>query len=114
MTEERKSEIEWALIQASIVRLRASVMALTFGLVGGAGLFVATIWLVIRGGLVVGPNLSLLQNYFPGYSVSLGGSLIGFAYGALCGAAIGWSTALIYNKIAKRRAPGGPARGSRA
>ncbi|MCK5204417.1 MAG: hypothetical protein KAR15_11120 [Desulfobacterales bacterium] len=63
-------------------------------------IFIATNWLVIKGGDPVGPNLQLLSQYFIGYRVSFFGSIIGFVYGfvvgTLCGALIGW----VYNKIA--------------
>lgn len=97
---------EWELIQGAIARLRASVMALVFGLVGGTGLFLATAWLLIRGGDPVGPHLALLGNYFPGYSVTWAGSLIGFAWGALVGAIVGGTLAWLYNWIAIRRSSG--------
>jgi ABC-type dipeptide/oligopeptide/nickel transport system permease subunit len=67
------------------------------------GIFVATNWLVIKGGERVGPHLQLLSQYFIGYKVTFIGSLIGAAYGfalgTLCGALVGW----IYNKIASFR-----------
>jgi len=93
------------LLRAAVVRLRSRVMAITFALVGGTGLFVATLWLVIRGGPNVGLHLGLLHNYFPGYEVTWSGSLVGFAYGALVGAALGWSVAWVYNRVAERRNP---------
>lgn len=89
----------WELLQASVARLRASVMSLVFGLVGGTGLFVATLWLVVRGGSTVGPHLGLLGNYFPGYTVTWSGCFVGFFYGALLGGTIGWALAWIYNRI---------------
>ena len=61
---------EWELVRPAIARLRASVMAVVFALVGGTGLFLATVWLVVRGGPNVGVHLGLLANYFPGYSVT--------------------------------------------
>ena len=92
------------LLQVAIVRLRSRVMAVTFGMVGGVGLFVATVWLLIRGGENVGQHLNLLDNYFPGYEVSWVGSLIGFGYGALFGGIIGWTLAWVYNRVADGRA----------
>lgn len=103
MTGDQLGPQDWAIIEAAIARLRASVMALVFGMVGGTGILVATLWLVIRGGDPVGPHLGLLSNYFPGYSVTLTGSLVGFCYGALVGALVGWSVAWIYNLIADAR-----------
>ena len=79
-------------------------MAVTFGLAGGTGLFIATVWLLIRGGDPVGPHLTLLNNFFPGYSVTWLGAPVGFVYGALVGAAAGWSLAWVYNRLADRRA----------
>jgi ribose/xylose/arabinose/galactoside ABC-type transport system permease subunit len=61
--------------------------------------FLATAWLLIRGGQVVGPHLALLSNYFPGYHVSWPGALVGLVYGAMCGAVAGWSVAWVYNLV---------------
>jgi hypothetical protein len=105
VTSRIEEKLEEQLLRGAIARLRASVMAVVFGLTGGTGLFVATVWLLIRGGENVGPHLSLISNYFPGYTVTWLGSLIGFAYGAISGAIIGWSVAALYNRIATRRNP---------
>ncbi len=78
-------------------------MAVVIGLASGMGLFIATLWLVIRGGDVVGPTLGLLNNYFPGYSVTWGGAFVGFVYAAALGALVGWTLAFIYNRIVDRR-----------
>jgi len=96
---EREAEI----LAAHVARLRASVMAATFALLGGVGLFVATAWLLVRGGDPVGPHLALLSNYFPGYAVTWGGAWIGLGWGALVGGVTGWSLASIYNRLADRR-----------
>ena len=105
MTVRTRQDDEWELLQKAIARLRASVMAVVFGLVGGTGLFVATVWLVVRGGADVGLHLGLLSNYIPGYTVTWTGSLIGFAYGVVIGAVIGGSIAWLYNRIVDRRHP---------
>jgi hypothetical protein len=93
---------EAALLVHAIARLRASVMATTFGLAGGAGIFLATALLVIRGGDVVGPHLGLLNNYFPGYTVTWPGAFLGLGYGTIVGACTGWILAWVYNRIADR------------
>jgi hypothetical protein len=92
---------EEELIQAAIARMRAGIMAIVFGLMGGTGLFLATAWLLIRGGRNVGQTLGLLGHYFPGYEVTWPGSLIGLFYGALVGAVVGGSVAWIYNRVAR-------------
>jgi hypothetical protein len=105
---------EVAELQRAVARLRASIMAVTFGMAGGTTLIVATVWLLIRGGNPVGPHLALLNIFFPGYSVTWLGAPIGFFYGALVGAAAGWILARVYNAIADRRDPNGAPRGSEA
>ena len=82
-------------------------MAIVFGLLGGTGLWVATVWLLLRGGPMVGKHLRLLGYYFPGYRVSWSGSIIGFVYGALVGALLGGVLALVYNKVSTWRNPSG-------
>ena len=100
-SESRQSEREE--LGRAIARMRASVMALVFGLTGGTGLMLATVWLLIRGGPNIGQHLSLLSVYFPGYSVTWPGAAVGFVYGCLtCGVA-GWAVAWIYNRLAGRR-----------
>jgi hypothetical protein len=82
-----------------VLSLDAKVVGFAFGMILGLIIFLATNWLVLKGGSHVGTNLQLLSQYFIGYRVSFVGSFIGFGYGfalgTLCGALIGW----IYNKI---------------
>ena len=96
-------KLEQQLIRTAVVRLRSRVMAMVFGVVGGTGLFVATVWLLVRRGVDVGVHLELMNNFFPGYSVTWTGAFIGFFYGALSGAIIGWSVAWVYNRVADTR-----------
>ena len=96
-------KLERELIRTATVRLRSRVMAIVFGMVGGTGLLVATLWLVARGGLEVGLHLELLSNFFPGYSVTGCGAVIRFGYGAVLGSIVGWSVAWIYNQLVERR-----------
>jgi len=68
--------------------------------VGCGGLFVATNFLILRGGETVGPHLGLLGVYLPGYSVSFVGSLIGFVYMFVIGYGMGRILGSVYNRIA--------------
>ena len=102
------SDRELLLVRRTVARLRASIVAVVTAMVTGFGLFAATLWLVVKGGPTVGPTLGLLRAYYPGYSVTLVGSFVGFAYGALTGAALGWCVAWLYNILAGRRS--GPGR----
>ena len=93
-----------------IVFLNAKILGLILGILLGTAVFIATNWLVLKGGhidaqgnYVVGPHLQLLSQFFLGYRVSFLGSIIGFCYGfavgTFAGGAIGW----IYNKIVALR-----------
>lgn len=97
------------LAQASL-RLNAKILALAFGIILGLTLFLATNWLIIRGGqytaggeYIVGPHLQLLSQFFPGYRVSFLGSIIGCIYGFALGTAVGSAISVIYNKLAELR-----------
>jgi hypothetical protein len=94
---------ERALIRGAVVRMRARIMATVFGMLGGTSVFVATAWLLIRGGDNVGQHLGLLRHYFPGYSVTWLGAFVGFFWGALFAAAVGWAVAWVYNQVVERR-----------
>ena len=69
------------VVMTRLLRLNAALHGVVTGLLLGLGIFVATNWLVLKGGPVVGPHLALLGQFFIGYRVTLLGSLIGFAYG---------------------------------
>ncbi|MEM1246707.1 MAG: hypothetical protein AAGK22_10055 [Acidobacteriota bacterium] len=91
------------LLLRTVARLRATVMSVVFAMVCGGGLFLATVWLLIRGGPDVGQHLGLLGQYFPGYIVSWPGAFLGLLYGGAVGAVIGWTTAWVYNTLANLR-----------
>lgn len=82
-----------------IVRLNGVVMGVVLGLMAAVFIFMATNFLVIRGGDRVGPHLALLGQFFYGYSVSFVGSLVGAFYGLILGLFVGWSTSRLYNFI---------------
>ncbi len=82
-----------------VTRIQAGVLALVCAVIGGGGLFVMTVWLLLKDGPGAGPHLQLLGQYFIGYSVTWGGSLIGLFYGALTGGVVGWVVGTIYNLV---------------
>jgi hypothetical protein len=71
------------------------------GILAGTALFLATLWLVLKDGPHPGPHLALLSQYFPGYSVSLAGSLVGFLYAFAAGFLTGALLGFVYNKLAR-------------
>lgn len=88
-------------LQKAVVVLSAKLMGMVFGFLLGIGLFLATNFLVLKGGPNVGAHLSLLSQFFPGYRVTFLGSFVGFAYAFVLGYAIGATLGAVYNKVAK-------------
>jgi hypothetical protein len=88
--------VKSAFVQA-FTKLDRFAFGVSTGSLAGLLLFFATLILVLKGGEVVGPNLQLLENYFPGYTVTLFGSLLGFVYGFVTGFVAGWSFAFMRN-----------------
>jgi hypothetical protein len=89
-------------IQEGLLALNAQAWGISFGLLLGGGLFLATNVLVIKGGLQVGKHLALLSAFFPGYRVSFAGSLVGFVYGFVTGWILGRVIGAVYNRLALR------------
>ncbi len=80
-------------------KLDRVALGLSVGTAAGLLLFLATLWLVLKGGVVVGPRLGLLNQYFPWYSVTASGSVLGFAYGFAVGFVSGWGFAVLRNVV---------------
>ena len=93
------------LVQKRIRRVNEFGLAVAAGIVAGLVLFVGTIWLLLKGGPVVGPHLALIGQFFVGYRVSVLGSLIGFAWAAVTGFLIAYTGAWIYNRVVDLRHP---------
>lgn len=83
-------------LRTALVRLNALTLALVFGALAGAGIFLATLFLVIKGGPNMGATLGLLVHYLPGYTVSLGGAFLGLMWGVVLGAALAFGPAWIF------------------
>ena len=91
------------IVLKQLMRLNALIVGLIVGFSFGFGIFLITNILVLRGGEVVGPHLSLLGQFFIGYQVTFLGSLIGLLYGFVTGFITGYGFALLYNWIANLR-----------
>lgn len=90
---------EQQVVRQTIARIHEKGWGIAFGSLFAVGLIVATNVLILRGGEVVGPHLGLLRWYFPGYSVTFGGSLIGAVYAFVLGYGLGRAVAMIYNRL---------------
>ena len=87
-------------VKHAVLRINARAWGISTGLLLGLGLFLATNALVVRGGVNVGQHLELLRIYFPGYTVSFVGSLIGFVYAFVVGYGLGRVIGWVYNRMA--------------
>lgn len=80
-----------------LIRFHAVATGFAGGTIFGLGLFVATIWLLIKGGDNPGHHLRLLGQFFIGYDVTILGSFIGAAYGFVTGFLLAYAVARSYN-----------------
>jgi protoporphyrinogen oxidase len=87
------------ILERVFLKLDRVAFGVSLGTVTGLALFLATLILVVKGGDVVGPNLRLLSEYFPGYRVTASGSALGLFYGFLAGFIGGWFFALLRNTM---------------
>ena len=114
MSEDGKKLDE--ILLTGLLRLNATVQGLVTGVVAGVVIFVATNWLILKGGAsgpegqpVVGPHLALLGQYFIGYQVTFLGSLVGLAYGFASGFVGGYLVSTMYNWLVERKERGSAA-----
>ena len=96
---EQLTPVEERILQKTLAHAHEQGWGIAFGLLCGLGLFLATAVLLVQGGTNVGAHLGLLRVYFPGYSVTWPGSVIGFVYAFVVGYALGRSVAAIYNRL---------------
>ncbi len=85
------------LIENIFAKLDPIAMGGAAGGVGGFALFVATVVLLLKGGEVIGPNLSLLANYLIGYRVTWVGAFLGLVEAAAVGFIFGFLLAHLRN-----------------
>ena len=87
------------VIIEAFAKLDRTALGFAVGTLCGLSVFVATIFLVLKGGEVVGPNLALLGQFFYGYTVTITGAFIGLVYGFVTGFALGWFIGLLRNSL---------------
>ena len=91
------------MLERAVLRLDANILGIVMGIIAGGAIFCATNFLILKGGAVIGPHLGLLSNFFPFYSVTFLGSIIGFGWGLVSGYIAGFVIASIYNLVVKLR-----------
>jgi protoporphyrinogen oxidase len=85
------------VIEAAFARLDPLGLGIALGVVSGVGVFLATAVLLLKGGAVIGPNLSLLANYLLGFEVTWAGALIGLVEAGASGFVLGFFLASLRN-----------------
>lgn len=99
--QQTESAAERALereIQVALAPLHKRCLGLAFGAVAGVLVFAATLVHVARQPAEPYP-LSLLAQYFAGYSVTLPGAFVGLGWGFAVGFVVGWLFAFCRNVV---------------
>jgi hypothetical protein len=97
--KERNPETSTAAepVILAFAKLDRIALGIALGAVFGIIVFLATLFLVAKGGPTPGRNLSLLNQYFVGYRVTVAGAFVGLLYGFLTGFVVGWFVAFLRN-----------------
>ena len=94
---EKLSEVLEETLPRVFPKLDRVALGFSIGSAAAIVLALATLILVFKGGETIGPNLQLLSQYFPGYSVTVPGSFLGLVYGFFSGFIAGWAFAFLRN-----------------
>ena len=94
-TELHEDELPRPLV-AALAPIDRRAFGVAVGVVAGLGLLLLTAIDLLRGP-GRGLDLALLAQYFPGYSVTWWGAVVGFAWAFLTGFCAGWFLALVRN-----------------
>lgn len=94
-----RNDSEEKILKQAVLRLNSHILGFVMGIIGALVIFVATNWLVLKGGEEVGPHLNLLGQFFIGYEVTFVGSLIGAIYGFVTGYVSGLVIGWVYNFV---------------
>lgn len=82
------------------MKLQVRAFALTCGLVWGFGVFISTWWIILFDGPSADPTL--LGRFYPGFSISAVGSIIGLIWALADGVIDGAIFAWLYNRLTDR------------
>lgn len=93
---KKLTEYDKAILR-TFARVDKLAFASSVGLVSGLAILAATLWLILKGGEVVGPNIQFLGQYFIGYTVTVKGAFIGMGYSFFWGFIWGWLLAYLRN-----------------
>jgi protoporphyrinogen oxidase len=77
------------VLETVFARLDPVALGVSVGLVSGVGIFLTTAALLLKGGVVIGPNLSLLGNYLLGFKATWTGAFLGLFEAGIGGFVLG-------------------------
>jgi protoporphyrinogen oxidase len=98
--EQQEEDLYLAdILTVAFAKLDTVSLGLAVGIVCGLGLFFATVALLLKGGDVVGPMLSLLGHFLIGYRVTWTGALVGLIEATIVGYMIGCFCAWLHNSF---------------
>ncbi|MCB9009058.1 MAG: NAD(P)/FAD-dependent oxidoreductase [Ardenticatenaceae bacterium] len=80
-------------------KLDPLALGMSLGTVLGVGLMLATFFVLLRGGDVSGQTLTLLNQFYPGYTVTAVGGLVGLMYAFVTGFVLGSGYAFLRNAM---------------
>lgn len=93
-------DVDQTTLMALFARLDNVAFGAAMGAVFGLGLFIVTAVLLLQGappGVPIGPNLSALVTFLPGYGMSWIGAVIGGLYGVVYGFGVGFLITIFWN-----------------
>ncbi len=94
---EEVTQVVDEVLDGAFPKLDPLALGMSLGTVLGVGLMLATWLLLLRGGDASGKTLTLLSQFYPGYTVTAVGGLLGLIYGLLTGFLMGWGYAFLRN-----------------
>ncbi len=83
------------------MKLNKTSLGFSLGIIWGLGVFLLTIWVMIRFPQGQHLYLGMLKNVYLGYSVSLPGAVIGLIWGFIDAFIAGWLIAALYNLFSR-------------
>ncbi|MBK8904235.1 MAG: NAD(P)/FAD-dependent oxidoreductase [Anaerolineaceae bacterium] len=86
------------VLDGAVPKLDPLSLGMSLGVVAGLGLLLATLFMLLRGS-DTGQTLALLNQFFPGYTVTAVGALVGLGYGFFTGFSLGWGYAFLRNAM---------------
>ena len=81
----------------AFAKLDKLAFATALGTITGLIVAIVTLWVAVKGGEQAGQNLQMLGQFFQGYTVTVSGALVGFAYSFASAFLWGWLFAYLRN-----------------